>query len=300
MYFYFVNKYKYWEKRGVKYEKPLFLIGNLKNVILGRRGPGQDVGDFYFKFNEPYFGYYNFWQPCLVLKDPKIIKNVLIKDFHYFCDRPLTNDKNADPIAYNFLFGLKNPEWQTIRKKLSTFFSPVKLKAMLALIKECGEELTDYLRNYDDEIIEMKNVSRKFSIALIMSCAFGTKVDSLKPGQTVFCKAAMQFFSFNIWRGLNVLGYLLTPSLVSLFKLKLVEPNAAKFLKEVFWKTVKEREEKGETRDDFVQLLINMKNENPNYKGKISKLSCFLVKIILFFRWRFVTSSSYHDVRSWF
>lgn len=55
-------------------------------------------------------GFYGPLEPMILLRDPELIKQVLIKDFNSFCDGGLTVRKHIDPLlAYN-PFGEKGLE----------------------------------------------------------------------------------------------------------------------------------------------------------------------------------------------
>lgn len=54
-----------------------------------------------------YSGMYRFTTPCLVLRDPELIKQITVKDFDYFTDHHSFIPKNVDPILESILFQMK-------------------------------------------------------------------------------------------------------------------------------------------------------------------------------------------------
>ena len=45
-----------------------------------------------------YGGVFNFGQPMLLIRDPEIVKNVLVKDFSRFHDNYIESGLDADPL----------------------------------------------------------------------------------------------------------------------------------------------------------------------------------------------------------
>lgn len=66
-------------------------------------------------FYSRYIGHYQYYQPILLLKDPKLIKQICVKDFEHFLDqRPFTNE-DADPLWNKNLFALKGNQKQHLK-----------------------------------------------------------------------------------------------------------------------------------------------------------------------------------------
>lgn len=177
-YFYFIKKFKYWKDKNVKHDNPTIPLGNLGPVIMGECSLGHLVARLYEKFNAPYFGMYSMARPSLVIKDTEIIKNILICDFDKFQNRPFASDVNADPISYNILFGMRGDRWKNMRAKLTPAFTSGKLKLMMPLITECGQDFGKFIKGNLQGVHEMKGVCGRYSTDVISSCAFGLKANS--------------------------------------------------------------------------------------------------------------------------
>lgn len=57
-----------------------------------------------------------FW-PILIVRDAKIIRDILIKDFQNFRDRGFHFDPNVDPLAANLFSSDEN--WKEMRTKVN-------------------------------------------------------------------------------------------------------------------------------------------------------------------------------------
>lgn len=89
-YYYFTSTFDFWKSRGVPGPRPIPLFGNIKDVILGKKAMGFYLKDLYNDYkDEPIIGIIIRRTPILVVKDPDLIKDILIKDFTKFADRGL-------------------------------------------------------------------------------------------------------------------------------------------------------------------------------------------------------------------
>lgn len=268
LHFYSKKKYSYWKTRKVPSAPTVPILGNLKDVVLGKDSIGDNAGYVYLRFDAPYVGYYQLFSPALILKDLDIIKHILVKDFNKFHDRPVFSDEKADPMAFHFLLMMKNPLWRHYRAKLSPVFTSGKLKMMLPLMKDCTEDLLTYLSKHEGETLEMKEVCAKLTTDNIVSCAFGIKANSFEFENAEFRKYGRRVFDFNPRRSLQTTSYFVAPLLVSLFKFKFFDGESSNFMRKVFWETVDSREKSGVKRNDFIDLLIHLKNEDPEVSSK--------------------------------
>lgn len=60
----------------------------------------------------PYIGF----TPAILIRDPKLIKDILVKDFKYFRNRGYNYDTNYNKLAANLFASDKN--WKEMRAKL--------------------------------------------------------------------------------------------------------------------------------------------------------------------------------------
>lgn len=145
-YFYMTRKFKYWKKRGIlEAAPPIPFFGNFADCLLFKKAPAEYLKEMYDQAKGlPCIGFYIFDKPILLACDQEFIKNILMKDFHYFSDRYIAADKN-DRLGGANLFFLRNPTWKFVRTKLTPFFTSGKMKKMFNLMLQCGKNLDEYL-----------------------------------------------------------------------------------------------------------------------------------------------------------
>lgn len=121
IYLYLKYIYSYWKRKGVPYKEPSILFGNLGPFFRRIRSFGQNIDDLYNSSTEPILGIYAGLRPCLLIRCPKIARDILIKDFQYFFNRGFHYDTQNDPMAAN-LFST-DEKWKEMRAKLSPAFT---------------------------------------------------------------------------------------------------------------------------------------------------------------------------------
>ncbi|KAF5291123.1 hypothetical protein FQA39_LY14365 [Lamprigera yunnana] len=86
---------------------PMPFIGNVYTIITLKKLIGTFLEDIYNQKVDPFFGYFILNRPILFMRDPDLIKSVLIIDFDHFPDRSVICNKN-DRYGAKTLFMLKD------------------------------------------------------------------------------------------------------------------------------------------------------------------------------------------------
>jgi cytochrome P450 family 6 len=127
VYIYFKWSFTYWKKRNVPYIKPIFPFVNLLDILLTRKSFGDYLAGVYKKFEGQKFGgTYAFTMPRFLLRDPDLIKDILVKDFSSFQDRGFYMNEEIEPLSAH-LFSLTWMKWRNLRVKLIPTFTSGKL-----------------------------------------------------------------------------------------------------------------------------------------------------------------------------
>jgi len=84
VYWYSTRTFNYWKDRGIPYLKPTPGFGNTRRMFF-KISFAEQFKIFYDSFDgKPFCGVFQFRSPILVVRDPNIIKLVMVKDFAYF------------------------------------------------------------------------------------------------------------------------------------------------------------------------------------------------------------------------
>ncbi|XP_063239512.1 probable cytochrome P450 6a14 [Bacillus rossius redtenbacheri] len=264
VYWYYSNAFSYWSKRGVHTPKPLPFFGNLKDSMLWRKNFAHAMTDMYLQAEGlPFLGFYRSATPFLMLRDLDLIKHVMVKDFQFFGDRGITVDEKRNPIGAH-LFSLGGSPWRKLRVKLTPTFTAGKMRMMSGLVRECCEEMVSWLQDSaaKEEDIEVKEVVAKFTTDVIGSCAFGLQMNSMRDPDSQFRKMGKKMFTPTLRNTLVRAAGSLAPILLKIFPFRLADREVSDFFMKLVGEIVSYREENGITRNDFMQLMIDLKKNN--------------------------------------
>jgi len=263
LYYLIRKKYDYWKIRNVKYAKPVPFFGNTMSTILRKKSSAISQQETYSLFpEEKFIGTYFFLSPFLMIRDPRLIHQILIKDFPYFYDRGMVSDERLDLLS-SHLVNLKGQKWKSLRSKLTPAFSPNKLKSMSFLLQECANALIDYLENVSlsKNSQDVREIMAKFSTDVIGSCAFGLKFNSLHDPDSQFRKMGKRVFRPSYKFILRLIARIVHPNLPYYLNLKILDKDVEQFFLD-FVKDAIVRREGNKKEKDFIQLLIELRNED--------------------------------------
>lgn len=259
MYFLVRRSHTYWDRKGVKSVRPVFLLGNFKDNICQRKSFSEIAADIYKNSTEPLIGVYTLLRPAVVLCDPELIRNVFSKDFKHFYHRGFHFDENVDPSALNLLVS-NGERWKVLREKLSPTFATGKLKGMFDVIAGCGSSLLFYVDEYADidKPIEIREAFARYATNIIASVAFGIDIDCFQTKDAEFRATGSRIFETN-WR--NTMRQMVTthsPRLSMLLGIRFMDHEVQEFMKNIVSRNLEFRDRNNFFRKDFFQLLTNL------------------------------------------
>lgn len=264
LYFWLKGHYSYWEKRNVPFEKPLPFIGNMRG--LGRKYHWKDINErIYRKFKNtsPIAGFYTFTTRAAFILDLDVMKDIMIKQFQSFSDRGLFHNERDDPLTGNLLF-LDGERWRGLRHKVSPVFTTGKMKYMFPTVVQVGERLEPACLKFvqgSEGIVEAKDLCARYTTDVIGTCAFGIECNSLIDPQAEFRRMGRSIFERPRHSGV-VQGFMFTsPKLARQLRMKTFSDDVAEFFMNAVKETVEYRVKNNIRRNDFMDMLIEMKQQ---------------------------------------
>ncbi|CAG9859383.1 unnamed protein product [Phyllotreta striolata] len=271
LYFYATRKFNYWKNRNVVYQKPIPFFGNFKDVITLQKTIGNWLRDGYEAMKpHPYFGTFVFDEPYLVIKDPLLVKHVLVKDFQVFSDRTTATGEHNE-VFRHFLFFMRNPQWTEWRRLLSPIFTSGKLKTAFPVIARVGERFQEYLASHQGEL-DAKEVAAKYSTDVIAKAFFGIEAHCFDDDNAIFRVASRRIFDFNLRNGIVTTVYFSLQNLVKIFKIDFTERWVTDYFTKCFMHAFDVREKQGLRVNDFIDFLIDLKRKDTSGDFDILKL----------------------------
>ncbi|XP_047356211.1 cytochrome P450 6B1-like isoform X4 [Vespa velutina] len=168
LYYYLTMTFDYWKVRDVKGPQPIPLFGNMKDVIFHKINMTEYLMNIYNSYkDERYIGIFFRSRPILILRDPQLIKNILIRDFSSFPQRAVDVTEKVEPLTQNLIY-LEAHRWRPLRNKLTPAFSIIKMKEMFPLIMTSSLHFEEYINKIpDNDIIDIYKLFNKFTINII-------------------------------------------------------------------------------------------------------------------------------------
>lgn len=234
-------------------------------MFLGKKNAADIVDEACAAFpDEEIVGLYQFWMPIFILKNPDLTERILIKDFSYFCDRskPLGNEKSPENSS---LFSLNGNTWRAVRYKFTPLFTSGKLKYMFNSIKDCGKTLTEVMKKNEEKEVDVSEIMCLFAMDVIGSCAFGMDISGLQNPDCEFRKKGRDLFFLTTIGNIKMLMLFMSPTLSRLLGIKgFFRQDLVKYFCGIITDSLEHRKKAGFERNDFVQMLLQLKE-----KGKI-------------------------------
>lgn len=167
------------------------------------------------------------------------------------------------------------------------------MKFMFPTVVEIGDRLKDCLINFvkQNDELEIRDLMARFTTDVIGTCAFGIECNSLKDpnaefrhyGRKAFGEPRHSPLTFMFLRGFK--------NAARKLHIKNVCDDISEFFMKVVCDTVEYREKNHINRNDFMDILIELKNEGKNDKDKIT-LNELTAQAFVFFLAGFETSST--------
>lgn len=151
-----------------------------------------------------------------------------------------------------------------MRVKLSPTFSSGKLKGMFPIIKKCGLVLEEYIVKHVEknvDVFEFRDLMARFNTNIISSVAFGIENDCINEPNHIFRRMGAKFFEPNLKNGIRAFFNFFGKELFHKLKLKTVDDDVEEFIFSIMKQTIEHREKTHLVRNDFMQALIQLKNQ---------------------------------------
>lgn len=269
------KRFTYWRSRGVACDPPNWLLGSLSGI--GTTKSSQEIlKEYYDKYKNsgPFVGFYWFTKPAAFVVDPVLIKQILIKDFSKFTDRGLYNNEEDDPLSAN-LFNLDGTKWRNMRTKLSPTFTSGKMKNMFSLVIKLGHDFVEVVERgiKSDPVMDVKDLAARFTTDVIGTCAFGLEINCLKDSNEEFRNMCRRAFVEQRYGNLGLALRFGFPELARRLHVTETVAEVEKFFMDIVRDTVDYREKNQVKRHDFMDMLIDMKNNKLTKSETVDELT---------------------------
>lgn len=284
IYLYGTQNFNTFKNLGIPGPKPKIFSGHLNEFTQGLHVAFDKMQKQY----GDYFGCFIGSFPTLVICDPEIIGEIMVKRFSNFTNRPILGA--VDDITASMMAIAKDEHWKFIRASVSPSYSTKRLREMAPLMERA---VKSFVKNIEKiagtgQAYNIKNIFASFSIDAIASTGFGLDVNAQKDPDCSFTANARHIFeSFSF---LDFQGYLamfpFLSKIISFLKPTVLLGNMAYFLQ--FWKDCLAEQKKikdSSERTNAFQIMVEAQvkgNEQTDRKRdkkmKLENLSEWKIK----------------------
>lgn len=153
LYVVIIKNWNYFSARNVAFERGLPLLGSQYKTVLGKSSLFDTLAENYRKNARKHriVGMYELGgQPSHMILDPKLIRDITIKDFDHFVNHNLDLDTSMDPLFGRVLQSMTNDNWRNMRSTLSPLFRGSKIRYMVQLLSDATN---DFVSHIEKEIL---------------------------------------------------------------------------------------------------------------------------------------------------
>lgn len=257
-YFKLQDGLKYWKKRNIPNPKAYPIVGNMLENFLYRKNFGQLVKEAYDQFQGyPVVGFFKLSNPCLIVRDPDLVKCVLVKDFRTFRDNEVFMDKKIDPLLGRNPFVQRGNEWKTSRGQITPQFTNQKMKALFPLIDPVCTQLVNFVDKNKSQPIELKELCAKFTVSNVATCAFGIDAHCFENTKSEFRKIADAFITPESIQGIKIMIAAVFPKINSFLSIKATPKHIEDKFRSIVRDTMDYRKANNIVRNDFIQAMYD-------------------------------------------
>ncbi|XP_029161427.1 probable cytochrome P450 6a13 [Nylanderia fulva] len=266
-YYYWTRIYTYWFRRNVPCLKFSF-FGNSRNASMLKITVAESLQMLYRQYEGyPFVGTYELTTPVLLLRDPKLIKCVLVKDFACFQGRGIMINEHADPLMAH-LITINGQRWRKLRTKLTPVFTTSKTRYVFELITEVSEKFKQFVEQYADneEPVEFRDLAAKFTSEIIATCFFGLKINTIENDDSEILKMFKKVVdpSLEIAMKRYIRDYM--PKIFKWLSVRLIPVDVTIYFTKIVKEVIAHREKHNITRNDIMQALIDLKYKQTKIK----------------------------------
>lgn len=273
VYLYLTKNYNYWKNQNVpcaSYALPG--IGHGLSLILVWDNLAMWAAKLYKKMKKhSMYGCYFIQTPALVIRDPELIKCVLLSNFTDFHNNMITLNEHLDPVMIRNPFFAKDDVWKESRMILGNNFSGKTLRSVSKILFLVCEKFTTFVDEYITENkglaeFELKDLFARITGEMVANSAFGIEGQSFyrNPSPQAFTNIAKRIFEPRKRNGIEQAIRYCFPKIADLLGLRVIPKETDTYFRQTIKTIIKARLQSNENRSDFLQYIIERMHQQIN------------------------------------
>lgn len=267
VYFSLRKNYKHCKKNNVPcFSDPVTGFGNFWPVISLKENIASYLHKIYNSTDASMIGFYVLQKPSILLRDPELVKSVLLTNFKSFHDNLVKVNEKHDPArAKNPFLTRGYDQWKTARARVLNHFSSQKLRFLFEIVQDVSSRFSSYIgrkiAEKEDGVLEceLRKLLLKFTGEIVANAALameGQMFDD-NPHELSFAKNAATIHKPTVFNGVKQVLLLFLPNIAKIFGIRQVKKETDKYFRENLKAAIKERRKSNIVQNDFLQFCMD-------------------------------------------
>lgn len=287
VYTYLTWNYNFWKKQGVASAPGAIPgLGHATSMFLLR----ENLAGFCERFHKyahgtSMLGFYFMRTPALLIRDPALIKSVLVTNFTNFQHNMDRVDSKLDPLLSKTPFFSAGQVWKHSRSRIIQNFSGKRLRLLFSIVNQVCFKF----KNHTDKNIsegggvfetELRDFFLKVTGEIAANAGLGIEGQSFedRPDPRSFTVVSKDVFEPTPFGGFNTMLRLLLPKLANVLRIRFMSTNADEFFRSTVRSVIDRRSQEGVTAQDFLQFTVDGM-ENPTEELIAAQITAFFFDI---------------------
>lgn len=287
IYTYLTWNYDFWKKQGVASAPGAIPgLGHATSMLLLR----ENLAEFCERFHKytrgaSMLGFYFMRTPALLIRDPELIKSVLVTNFANFQHNMDRIDSHLDPLLKKTPFFSAGQVWKASRAQFVKSFTGKRLRLLFSIV----QQVCFKCKNHTDKKIregggvfetELRDFFLKFTGEVAANAGLGIEGKSFEdcPDPRSFTVVSKEVFEPTPIGGFKGMLRLLLPKLANVLRVRFMSTNADNFFRSTVRSVVEHRSEEGVAVHDFLQFTVEGM-ENPTEEMIAAQITAFFFDI---------------------
>ncbi|XP_067653749.1 cytochrome P450 3A14-like [Haliotis asinina] len=192
LYRYLKQCHSVFEKLGIPGPKPILLFGNVAEF---KSKFALDVFKDWSKTYGKVFGFYEGLHPSMVISDPRLTQQILVKRFACFSDRPACTPF-LNPLDELGIQNANGELWKRQRMVVAKAFHSKCLKEIVSGVTRTSSKLLQRLEaSVEDgvENVDIAGLAERYTLDAFANAAFDYDCDSLNNAQEILYRYMLAF-----------------------------------------------------------------------------------------------------------
>ncbi|KAJ8680137.1 hypothetical protein QAD02_015924 [Eretmocerus hayati] len=283
LYWYLTKTYKHWENQNVPcLPNPVPGLGHMMPIITLKQSLQDFVLNAYGQTDASVIGFYFVRKPAIIVRDPELVKSVLVTNFNSFRNNSIQLNEKSDPVmAKNPFFATDPDTWKTSRTRTVQHLSGRKLGQLFIIVNEVVVKMHSYVIRKIDENngsfeYETKDFFTKYTGEVVANAAFAIEGQSFhdNPDKWCFDNVAKTLFEPTLLNGMKQALLFYLPEVGHSLGVSFLQKSTDQYFRENLKATLKQRKEVKSPPHDFLQFCIDS-NEKDDVDNIIADLIVF-------------------------